>query len=107
MPDLHKIDDFINNEHIRINDAFGDRSYHEYVLLKLGKLMEESGELANEIMIHVNYCRPEKKTDNHENLELEYADCLISLLLLGRQLGIKPWDAVAQRMKILQNRLYK
>lgn len=99
---------FIDFESKRLKKYKGkDVSQRERVLFRTIKLMEELGEFCNEIMASNGKQRDEKlKRYRRENLEEEFADVIITTLLLAESLDIDVDKALENKIKKIKKRKY-
>jgi NTP pyrophosphatase (non-canonical NTP hydrolase) len=90
---------------IHIKKIFPTFSKNEFVLSQITKLSEEVGELSSEVLATVGYQRPEK-LQNHskETLEGEFADVLITSLLLAHACNIDVNHALEKKIEKLEKR---
>ena len=96
--------DFIRWENKRLGEFFNFASPKEEIYAIMTKLMEENGELANEIFVHFKHCRSAKIRENSRELAMEFADNIIVLFLLADKLGIDVTTALADKAEIIRNR---
>ncbi len=69
------------------------------------KVVEELGELANEILTSMNLQRQAKIAQfSHENLEDEYADVFGALILLGIELDLDIEKIIQRKIKFTKKR---
>jgi NTP pyrophosphatase (non-canonical NTP hydrolase) len=103
--DLQK---FINNEHGRLIKFYGkDVDHKERLLSRTVKVTEEVGELANEILISLNDQRKSKRKDNNsDELSGEFADVLITTLLLAKEADVDIEEALENKIKKIEKRKY-
>jgi len=72
------------------------------------KIMEELGELSNEVLAHSAFQRKEKlKNYKKEHLEEEFADVIFSTLMLAKTLNVNVEEVIKKRMEKLRKRKYK
>ena len=98
---------FIEIEHTRLqNNHFGLRDQKEEALARAVKLGEEVGELCNEVLAHLTLQRKDKlQGRKQEALSHEFADVILTTLLLAKTLEVNIPDAI--RSKIMKvNRWY-
>lgn len=95
--------DFIDSENERIAKFYGSPTQKERVLVRTVKIMEEVGELANEVLHSLNEQRKDKITDK-EKLDEEVADVLITTLLLAKALDINVEKALENKIKKISAR---
>lgn len=103
--DLQK---FINNEHDRLIEFYGKDVGHKMRLLsRTVKVTEEVGELANEILTSLKDQRKSKrKDDNKAELSGEFADVLITTLLLAKEADIDIEKSLREKIKKIEKRKY-
>ena len=97
---------FIEAEDHRLRKRYGDltndNSWH---LSQMVKLMEEMGELSEQILAYQSLQRRDKtKKFNHTALSEEVADVLIVTMLIGHKLGVNITDALEQKIKKIEAR---
>ena len=75
------------------------------ILLSCVKLQEETGELAWEVLTQLGRARQEK-IDNfsNQNLEFEFADVVLSLLVLAEKMDIDINNALKEKLDKIQKR---
>ncbi|MFA7243999.1 MAG: MazG nucleotide pyrophosphohydrolase domain-containing protein [Patescibacteria group bacterium] len=72
------------------------------------KLMEEVGELSNEIMSSMNMQRSEKMSDyKKDNISSEIADVIITALLIAENIDIDAFESVKKKMGKIKARRKK
>lgn len=92
----------LQNEFFMKKDNFS--SHRECVLAHTTKLMEESGEFANEILTSLGLVRKEKMRENSKELAKECADVLIVVFLLAEKLNIDIQDTLKEKIEIIKER---
>jgi len=101
--DLEKLLQFIKTEHKRLLLMYGFSKNEELKYPITIKVMEEVGELAQEILTSNGIQRKEKLTKNQEEIENEIADVLITILLLAENTGVNVEEglkkAIDKRLK--------
>ncbi len=99
---------YIEEVNAHIKKIFPRLSKNEFVLSQITKLNEEVGELSGEVLASVGYQRPEKLLNHsQESLEGEFADVLITSLLLAQACNIDVNKALENKIKILKKRFEK
>ena len=99
---------YVKDVNIHIKKIFPKFSKNEFVLSQITKLNEEVGELSGEILATVGYQRPEKLVNHsQETLEGEFADVLITSLLLAQACNVDVNKALENKISILKNRFEK
>jgi NTP pyrophosphatase (non-canonical NTP hydrolase) len=92
--------------HELLNQAFPIESDRERVFARTLKLMEEMGEFANELLSKVGLQRQTKiDAYNQENLEDEFGDVLITVLLLGSELDIDISEVMKRKFALAFERM--
>jgi NTP pyrophosphatase (non-canonical NTP hydrolase) len=76
------------------------------ILARTVKLGEEFGELCEEVLAY-NSLQRKQKLDNHdrENLREEFADVIITALLLAKSMNVNIEKALEMKMQRLDQRL--
>ena len=105
---LKELLQFIDFESKRLKKHFSKGySQREKVLSRTVKLMEELGEFCNEISASNNDQRKEKQEKyKRENLEEEFADVIITTLLLAESLDIDINKALENKINKIKKRKY-
>lgn len=106
LKDLKK---FIKKEDQRLKKYYGDyKDEEKRILARTVKLSEELGELCDEVLCH-NLLQRKEKLDNHDgnNLAEEFADVVITTLLLAETMGVNIEKALEQKMKKINERYEK
>lgn len=99
---------FIEIEDERLKKYYGGYDDHEKrILARTVKLIEELGELCNEVLARESLQR-KQKLDNHnkENLPEEFADVIITALLLAKAMNVDIEKAIEKKIKKV-NKRYK
>lgn len=98
VKEYEKISDFLNSKWPLKN------SDHK-VFARTMKIMEELGELSDEILTSMNLQRNSKiEKFSRENVEDEFADVLGSLILLGIELDIDVEKVMKKKIKFTRER---
>jgi len=93
-----EIADFLN-QHCPLKD------HNQRVFTRTMKVVEELGELSDEILTSMNLQRDSKIAKfSRENLEDEFADVFGSLILLGNELDIDIEKVVKKKIKFTKER---
>ncbi|HHD92185.1 MAG TPA: hypothetical protein ENL06_00995 [Candidatus Portnoybacteria bacterium] len=98
--------EFINLENDRLIKRFGRNStQQERILSRTVKLTEELGELCNEVLAF-NGDQRQEKLDKHDknNLPNEFADVIITALLLAKSMNVDIRKALAGKIKEIDER---
>jgi NTP pyrophosphatase (non-canonical NTP hydrolase) len=81
------------------------KNTEQKVFARTMKIMEELGELSDEILTSMNLQRDTKIANfSHQNVEDEFADVLGSLILLGIELDINVEEVMKRKLKFTRNR---
>ncbi|TRZ78585.1 hypothetical protein D4R87_00290 [bacterium] len=109
--DLKELLDFIAWENNRVNKTIlKDYSKKEIIFFRVVKAMEEFGELCNEIIAlngaHRKGKQKKFKKDDLSNLSKEFADVILTALLVGDALNIDIKKALEDRIKNIKERKY-
>ena len=97
---------FIETEDERLKKYYsGYTDQEKRILARTVKLTEELGELCNEILVHISLQR-KQKLDNHdkENLPEEFADVVITTLLLAKSLNVDIEKALEKKIEKINKR---
>ena len=98
-------DSFIVEQLQKIKKRNLHRSETELRLLLYSKLVEEVGELTEKLLCYFEYQRVEKiKTFMFKDLEEEFADVYICLLLLSKELKINLDTSISEKIKEVNKR---
>jgi len=95
---------FINEEKIKLDEKV-DISEKEKILTQVAKISEELGEFINEILLNLSLARDEKLQElDKKNINNEFADVIISSMIVAKLLNIDIESALENRIKILKER---
>ena len=98
---------FIETEDEKLKMRFSSYVNEEEVILaRTVKLGEEFGELCEEVLAY-NSLQRKQKMDNHdkENLPEEFADVIITTLLLAKTMNVNIEKALEEKMQKLNHRV--
>ena len=102
--ELNEIQKLIKRERIRLGKYYG-RSKSQLVLPYTVKLMEELGELCELVLASKKLQRNVKlKKLKKSNLEDEFADVFISVLILADTMGVDIEKSFNNKLKVVRNR---
>ncbi len=104
--EIQKLLDFIDLEDKRLIERFGkDSSQKERILARTVKLSEELGELCNEVLAS-NKDQRKEKLDTHDknNLLNEFADVIITTLLLAKSMNVDIEEALIKKIDKINDR---
>jgi NTP pyrophosphatase (non-canonical NTP hydrolase) len=97
---------FIKIEDERLKRYYGSYDDQEKrILARTVKLTEELGELCDEVLAH-NSLQRKQKLDNHdkENLPEEFADVIITALLLAKAMNVDIEKALEKKVEKVNKR---
>lgn len=106
---MERLLEFIETEDKRLKEHyFKNVDKEKLILARTVKLTEELGELCEEVLSHNSFQRKEK-LDNHqkENLPEEFADVLITTLLLAKSMEVDIKKALEKKIEKVNNRYKK
>jgi NTP pyrophosphatase (non-canonical NTP hydrolase) len=98
--ELSEILEFIDQEDARLSKLYANHCDKEKrILARTVKLSEEFGELCEEILTH-NGLQRKQKLENHdkENLPEEFADVLITTLLVAKAMNVDIAKALEKKI---------
>jgi len=103
--ELDELLEFIALEDKRLNKRYGiDRE--KMVLARAVKLSEEVGELCEQVLVKAGLQRKEKLEGN-SNIEEEFADVVITTLLLAKAMGVDVRTAIKEKIGIINSHYEK
>jgi NTP pyrophosphatase (non-canonical NTP hydrolase) len=107
--ELDELLKFIDKEDKRLRTYYGNYPDNEKrILARSVKLSEELGELCEEVLAYNSLQRKEKfKKVGYENLNEEFADVLITTLLLAKAMDVDVKKALQDKIKKINKRYEK
>ena len=103
-----KFTQYTKNLKTHLKKMFPDFSSREFILAQSTKLNEETGELSSEILSRIGYQRAEKQNKHsQQTLEGEFADVLITSLLLAEACEVDINQALENKIMKLEKRYKK
>ena len=97
--------EFIDKEKETIEKRFNRLDKEKRILAQNLKLTEEVGEFTNEVLLKLSLARDEKLENmDKNNINNEFADVIITALVLARTLDIDPERALENRINKLKER---
>lgn len=98
--------DFISEQNLDIRSECDKPNDSRYLLLHSAKLMEESGELAEAVLLHIGEGQRKEKLDKfkEEDLGREIADVLIVALLIADTVGVDINNVIKEKTDIIKGR---
>lgn len=104
---IKELEQFIEEEIKKLVNYYKNKSDEELTLAMTAKMAEEMGELINEILSHKGFQRKEKLENlKKEELGKEFADVLVTALILAKRFDIDIEAALKKRMNKLKERSY-
>jgi NTP pyrophosphatase (non-canonical NTP hydrolase) len=98
VKDYKEVGDFLNNR-------WPLKDKNQQIFARTMKIVEELGELADEILTSMNLARDTKIANfSRENMEDEFADVLASLILLSNELDIDVEKVIKKKLKFTKDR---
>ncbi len=104
---LKDLNNFIKKEDQRLRKHFGYKDEEKLILARTVKLTEELGELCDEVLSY-NSLQRKEKLDKHDinNLSEEFADVLITTLLLAEIMDVDFEKALEGKIEKINKRIY-
>jgi NTP pyrophosphatase (non-canonical NTP hydrolase) len=88
-----------------LNEKWPLKSHDQRVFARTMKIVEELGELADEILTSMNLQRNSKiETFTKENIEDEFADVLASLILLANEMDLDVETIMKRKLQFTRDR---
>lgn len=105
--ELKELLEFIEIENKRLKGRYRYLDREKRILARTVKMTEELGELCDEVLAHSSLQR-KQKLDNHdkENLPEEFADVIITALLLAKAMDVDVEKALEKKVEKI-NKRYK
>ncbi|MEK6893481.1 MAG: hypothetical protein AABX07_04725 [Nanoarchaeota archaeon] len=105
--EIKEVNEFIEEELDRLNEYYKDKNKDELTMAIGFKIIEELGELFKEMLSHKEYQRKDKldKLDR-QNLEKEFADVIISVLIMAKKFDVDVEKAIKIKMAEIKGRVY-
>lgn len=97
---------FTRQEHQRLLNYYEVEDYKKANYRFLVKIMEELGELSDQILAKNSYQRKEKLNNNRSELNKELTDVLLTTMILAENLDINLEQSLKERIKEIKNRDY-
>lgn len=100
--------DFIDLEDKRLIKYLPKLSDNEEILARMVKIGEEFGELCDEVLAFIGSQRKEKMNNyDNDNLAKEFADVIITTLLLSKTMKIDIKKALVEKIEKINMRYQK
>lgn len=105
--EINEISTFIEYEEKRLENYYKEKDKNEITMAMGFKVIEEIGELFDQILANKGYQRKEKLDKlNKDEIKKEFADVLFTVLLLAKRFNINIEDAIKIKMEEIKNRTY-
>ncbi len=89
----------------KLNQLWPLQNDQQRTFARVMKIVEELGELSDEILTSMNLQRGTKLEQfSHQNMEDEFADVLASLILLGIEMDIDVEKVMKRKIEFTKNR---
>ena len=103
--DIQELQKFSRQEHARLQKYYSVSKPEDLHLPITIKIMEELGELCNEVLAHSGLQRKEKLQNfNKEDIEEEFADVILTTFNLAQSMGIDVEPGLSRKMKKIEKR---
>lgn len=102
--EINELTKFATEENQRLMNLFGFKTKSELIYPQMLKLMEEIGEFSECVLNKQSLQRKEKSESKKFNIENEIADVILVAILLSQNLDIDIEKALADKMKIIEDR---
>jgi NTP pyrophosphatase (non-canonical NTP hydrolase) len=98
--------DFVKKEDERLSKHYAiDKE--KQVLARTIKIAEEFGELSEQVLMHTSLQRKDKlENKSQEDLESEFADVMLTTLLLAESLNVDIGSALEKKIEKIKKRKY-
>ena len=105
--EIKEINHFIESEIKRLEAYYSDRDSKELEMAMGFKMIEEIGELFEQLLKHKGYQRKDKLNNyNEEELKKEFADVIFTVLIMAKKFNIDIEDAIKIKMDEIKKRNY-
>jgi NTP pyrophosphatase (non-canonical NTP hydrolase) len=103
---IRELQIFVREYGIKLEERFWKYDDQEkLVLSSTVKLTEELGELCNEVMFYNSRQRSEKReVHDQENLPHEFADVMIALFMLAKDMDVNIEKALSQKIEKIKTK---
>lgn len=106
--ELKELIKFIETERARLRKYYPDVDEEKFILAQTVKIAEELGELCNDVLAHNSLQRKQKLENlDKRNIKEEFADVLITTLLLAKSMGVDVEKALEDKIKKINKRYKK
>lgn len=104
--DLDELDKFIDWEHARLIKHFYGKSTSKTKYTIFAKVIEEVGELSECILTSEQLQRKEKLDKIQDKLEHEFADVILSTMILAKEMNVDLKKALKEKINEIKKRNY-
>lgn len=106
--EMQEIDTFIDTEIKRLEKYYEGKGVDELTMVTGFKVIEEIGELYDQILTHKGYQRKDKlESLDKEEIKKEFADVIFTILILARRFNINIEEAIKIKMEEIKKRVYE
>lgn len=105
--EIKEINKFLDKEIKRLEEYYSKKDKDELTMAMGFKVVEEIGELFNELLYYKGYQRKDKLDKwNKEDLKKEFSDALFTILILAKRFDVDIEEAVKIKIEELKKREY-
>jgi NTP pyrophosphatase (non-canonical NTP hydrolase) len=101
-----ELDEFIEYEYERLVDIYNVKNRDDALFPMTIKIMEELGELSEEVLASKSLQRPDKLKNRKSKIEEEFADVILTTLLLARNMNVDMKSAIKNKIEKIKKRKY-
>ena len=98
--------EFAKVEHERLVTHFGVKNNPKTRYTMFAKVVEEVGELSEAILINDGIQRKDKLSKSKKELEGEFADVILTTMILAQELNVNMDKALTEKIKKIKARKY-
>ena len=105
--EIKEINQFIEEEIKKLEEYYKDKDKDELSMAMGFKVIEEVGELFQEILSHKGYQSKEKlEKFDKEEIKKEFADAIFTILILAKRFDVDIEEAIQIKIKEIKKRKY-
>ncbi len=105
--EIREINQFIEKEIKKLEKHYNDKDDKELTMAMGFKVVEELGELFEELLKHKGYQRKSKLDNlNEKDLKKEFADVIFIVLTIAKRFGVDIEEAIKIKMEEMKKRDY-
>jgi NTP pyrophosphatase (non-canonical NTP hydrolase) len=105
--EIKEINQFIEGEIIKLEDYYKNKDKSELTMAMGFKVVEELGELFEQMLGHKGYQRKSKlEKFDREEIKKEFADVIFSVLILAKRFDVDIEQAIKIKMEEIKKRDY-